>query len=150
MNLPEKLVQIGGLIQSVNDIGNNLPLRFKPAQIGDVMKGDEKGLDSGGLEMVRNLEVKPEPRVSLRTKPATSGNFLPRVRFCFHELLRDRIELGRVLELFKRIAEDFARAIAKNAEETIVCVGERPVGPHHSQQVTGRVQECFQSGRASQ
>ena len=49
VNLAQKLVEIGSLVQRVDDVGNDLAFGFEAAEIGNVTIGNEPAFDSGRL-----------------------------------------------------------------------------------------------------
>jgi len=49
MNLAQKLIEIGSLVQRMDDVRDDLALRFEAAKVGNVAIGNEPAFDSRGL-----------------------------------------------------------------------------------------------------
>ena len=58
----KQLVQVGGLIQRVNDIGDDLALFLHALQVGDIQKTNCDRFDAGVMQMVLRGNLKPAPQ----------------------------------------------------------------------------------------
>lgn len=61
MNAEEELIEIGGFVKRVNDVGDDLALFLHAAEIGDVEEADDDGFDAGIAEMVLASNFEPSP-----------------------------------------------------------------------------------------
>ena len=52
MNAEKQLVEVGGFVQRVDDVGDDLALFLHALKVGDVEKADNDGLDTGIAEVV--------------------------------------------------------------------------------------------------
>ena len=61
MDAGQQLIKIGGLIERVDDVGNNLALGLHAVQIGDVVIADNNGFHVGIVEIVVESRFEPTP-----------------------------------------------------------------------------------------
>ena len=75
MDVLEQLVQVGGLVERVNHLDDNLALGFHSLQIGDVQQANN---DSGliALRMAARFSVKPVPGSVKAAQTASHVHFV--------------------------------------------------------------------------
>jgi hypothetical protein len=66
----QQLIQVGGFVEGVNDVGNDLALRLQALQFGDVEKADDHGPEVGIVQIVVERSFERAPRGVPALKPA--------------------------------------------------------------------------------
>jgi hypothetical protein len=66
----EKLVEIGGFVESVNDVGDDETLGFHALKIVDVHEAENESVDGGLIEAIADGDFEPAPHAVLALKAA--------------------------------------------------------------------------------
>src|SRR5580704_46857 len=116
----QELIEIGGFVERVNDVGDDLALFLHAAQIGDVEEADDDGFDAGIAEMVLAGDLEPAPgavfaldAVVVADPAAGGGDEFVDAILCADALIGvEEIHDGSTDEFAVEIAEDAAEAFA--------------------------------------
>ena len=109
MDAEKQLVQVGGLIQGVDDIGDDLALFLHALQVGDIEKADDDGLDAGVAQMVLGRNFKPTPQTVFALEAAAGVE--PGARR-FTQFLNTRVR-ARLLVRVQQVDDGFSDQIAR-------------------------------------
>ena len=61
MDAAEELVEVGGFVEGVDDVGDDLALGFHAVEIGDVEEADDDRLRCGVVEVIAGGGFEPAP-----------------------------------------------------------------------------------------
>ncbi len=141
MNAEQKLIKIGGFVERVNDVGNDLALFLHAANIGDVEKADDDGFDAGIPEMVLARDFEPAPRavfaldaVVVADPTAGSGDE-------FIDAVLSSSALIGMQDVDDRGADEFAVEIAEDAAEAFAGVKDGAVAGEKGEEFACRAQQ---------
>ncbi len=137
----QQLIQVRGLIQSVDDIGDDLALFLHALQVGDIEKADYDGLDAGVAQMVLGGNFKPTPQAVFALEAAAGVE--PGARR-FTQLLKAsarRRLLVRVQQVDDGLSDQFAGEITENASKSFICIENRAVAVEKSKEFARRSQQ---------
>jgi len=137
VNLMEKFVEVGGLIERVNNVGKNQALRLHALDLGDILVADKHGPDAGIGHTVDRFGVEPAVLAGLgaQVRAPTGGPF--RAGGEGGESLPEQTGIGRSVQQRKRLAHQLFREISKSAGKAFIDEKEVPGRGHHGEQVTG-------------
>ena len=141
MDAEKQLIQVGGLIQCVDDVGNDLALFLHSLQIGDVEKADDDGFDAGVAQMILGRNLKPAPQSVLALEAATGVK--PSARR-FRQLLKT-FASGRLLFRMEQVndglSDQIAGKIAEDTAKPFICIENRAFTIEERKQFACRSQQ---------
>ena len=76
VNLEQQFIEVGGLIEGVNDVGEDQALRLHALNFGDVLIGDEDALNIGIGDAVGGDSIEPAKLAGLGAEAAATRNTL--------------------------------------------------------------------------
>jgi len=104
VNLLQQVVEIGGFVQRVNDVGKHHALGFHTFELGDVLIAEQNALNIRILKAVYCNNVEPAPLAGFGAKAATAGHGSVVVCHESCKLLTDGLNFRRWMEPAKRFA----------------------------------------------
>lgn len=120
MNMGEQLIEIGGLIEGVNDIGDDLALGFHAVKIGDVRVRDDDGVDgrigektvAGGFEIAPGAILGTEAAAGLGDRAGKGSEFAKALAGGAEIVGMENGGDGQATELVGTITEDAGKTAA--------------------------------------
>jgi len=100
--------------------------------------------------MIYKFVVKPQPGAIFRAEPAATGDFLAGNCLVRAKLFADRAKLGGMVKQVQGFAEKVRGFVTEHSKESASGVRNGAIRMEHRQQFAGRIEECFQRGRACQ
>lgn len=120
VNADQKLIEVGSLVERVNDVGHDLALFLHTAEVGDVEKTDDDSFDAGIAEVILAGDLEPAPGAVFAldavivADPAagSSGEFVDALLGGDALFRMENVDEGSADEFAVEVAEDAAEAFA--------------------------------------
>src|SRR6185369_13378144 len=100
----EELIEVGGLVERVDDIGNDLALGLHALQVGDIDEGEDKYAGQGFVSKIRDASFEPAPGAIIALQAVTRLGLRGRCAVARLELRAERRYFTRVKKIVDRAA----------------------------------------------
>ena len=143
MDAVEKLVKVGGLVEGVNNFGDDLALGFHAVKVGNVEIGDDDAFDGGIVCAIAAKNIEPAPGSVFGAQAAAAADFMAGSGTQFGETLADFGGVIAVDKRDKRNAMQIFGAIAENFGESLIHVLDEAIWSENGYKFAKR----FKQGR---
>src|ERR1700690_1088061 len=117
VNSHEELVQIGSLIEGVDDVGDYLALRFHAMKFRDVQGVEQDSFHAGFIHPVAAGHLNPTPRTVAATEAVTLGNRRAGPGADILQSFAEMLDINGGRNTLDTSAKQIFRAVTQNRKE---------------------------------